>query len=563
VDDDGNTKDSQHVTIVSGDSFRSLELAVEAAPPLTQHPRRYMHLTSEYLWSSLRKGNLHVLGVLVAQDETGKFSLDNLTVSIKNKRYPLACTPSRGYRVFGQRCVLGIYRFSIPIRDLERLPNRSEVRLHLGQPNGQGPDQQFDFAGVTRVRAARRGRFHLVHSGKSKAFVYQSATNGLLLIVRPPNHTDGLLPKFKILSARIASMVYRPKLIMLYEKHAARYEESASILFEALLDSGCKNVRYVLDPNAIEKVRKRYQANTVKRFSFRHYYLYFAARTLISTELPAHAIERLTSDKLVIHHRVTGRYEFVFLGHGPTYMVSLDSAQRMFFHAGLGLPKRSKIVCSSGLEASHFVEHGGYQEMNMYICGVPKFDRAVQNPDANLILIMPTWQPWASNEIRTEPTESRYYKMLREMYAGVPEDLTAVARILPHPLIYDALTETELADHMWKSDSLDEALRQTALLVTDYSSIAYDAFHRGAGVVFWWKEKDYCMKQYGGRLMIDEETAFGPVCWDRASLAECIRQLYGARQDQEYQERYRRIVAFNDDKNTNRLIKLLRRDNLI
>ena len=53
--------------------------------------------------------------------------------------------------------------------------------------------------------------------------------------------------------------------------------------------------------------------------------------------------------------------------------------------------------------------------------------------------------------------------------------------------------------------SYDDILRDTAVLITDYSSIAYDAFYRGANVIFWWKEKDFCMEQYNGHLMLNED----------------------------------------------------------
>ena len=50
----------------------------------------------------------------------------------------------------------------------------------------------------------------------------------------------------------------------------------------------------------------------------------------------------------------------------------------------------------------------------------------------------------------------------------------------------------------------DDILKHTKLLITDYSSIAYDAFYRGCNVIFYWEELQECLEAYGPstKLMI-------------------------------------------------------------
>ena len=115
------------------------------------------------------------------------------------------------------------------------------------------------------------------------------------------------------------------------------------------------------------------------------------------------------------------------------------------------------------------------------------------------------------------------------------------------------------------TDQYDPVLRDCALLITDYSSIAYDVYYRGSNVVFYWKDKDDSMEHYGEgtHLMLNEDNVFGPVCMDADQLREAILARYNKPQDEEELERYRRIVEFHDGKNSERIMKLLIRDGVL
>ena len=109
----------------------------------------------------------------------------------------------------------------------------------------------------------------------------------------------------------------------------------------------------------------------------------------------------------------------------------------------------------------------------------------------------------------------------------------------------------------------DEVLRDVDTLITDYSSIAYDAFYRGSNVIFCWTDKDECMENYGGKLMLNDTNVFGDVIYNYNDLSDILKQNYGSKQRKKYINRYKEIVEFSDGKNTERLIKLLKKDKFI
>ena len=157
--------------------------------------------------------------------------------------------------------------------------------------------------------------------------------------------------------------------------------------------------------------------------------------------------------------------------------------------------------------------------------------------------------------------------MIMKIYKSVPKDLRDKVIILPHPLIVNELNhiDGEIAQKVTLGVRYDDILKQARVLITDYSSIAYDAFYRGTRVIFYWEEKDYCMSQYGPstKLMLNEENVYGDYFYNTDGLMESIKDNYDNPQSAENIKKYREIVTYHDGKNTERLLKFLKKDKII
>jgi CDP-glycerol glycerophosphotransferase (TagB/SpsB family) len=176
---------------------------------------------------------------------------------------------------------------------------------------------------------------------------------------------------------------------------------------------------------------------------------------------------------------------------------------------------------------------------------------------------MATWRPWEFADSRVEAENTRYYKMLTEMLEAIPTNLKDRTIIIPHPLVQDILKDTSLSHYFADNQSIDEILRDVSLLITDYSSIAYDTFSRGSNVIFWWKEKEYCMDKYEAHLMLNEKNTFGDIVYNKEELKKAIKENYNKKQNKIYKRRYKEIVQFDDNKNTQRLIKTLEEEDYL
>lgn len=474
---------------------------------------------------------------------------------------------------FGPFKQLRRYRIDIPRAELPQLPIHNWIILSYKDGEVLYGRKRIRFNKKDGARSKSKvGALFIDQATSTTSYYRQGARNTLCFTTRDTISIDAPKERIKLhLAHAITSIVpVKRHAIVLYEKNASRYEESASVVYEKLLDTGHGNAYFILNRESKDrdKISARYRKNIVEKNSLLHYILFFAAETFIGTEMLAHSIDVRPANQMVSRRLSDKTINYVFLQHGVMYMLSLNSSSRTFFR-----PKKLKgiyrVVVSSELEKQHFVDLGGYNPETLYVCGLPKFDRNTWDESADVIAIMPTWRPWEYNLARTSFEETGYYKFIQTVIDSVPEQLRSNILVLPHPLFAEAVHHEDFPLKQYFDDgteSYDSILRRTKLLITDYSSIAYDAFYRGANVLFYWKDKEECLEHYGknSEIMIDVDTAFGDVCFDQDAIPRAvIERNYRQAQTAEHQLRYSRIVSFHDGHNTDRLMDLLKQDGLI
>ncbi|HHX67935.1 MAG TPA: hypothetical protein GX708_07775, partial [Gallicola sp.] len=407
----------------------------------------------------------------------------------------------------------------------------------------------------------------IINKGSSLYF-RQTIKNTMYLTVREPNIYDSKLAKLKVAISKVMSkFVLNNNIILLYEKNANSYEESASILYEQLIDEGYTNCYYILDKNnsKFKELNNKYKKNIINKNSFKHLIYFFKSEKFIGTETLTHVIQLRVANRNINRKLNSKNISYVFLQHGIMYMISLDSEMRTGFHKKNY--KLHRVVASSKLEAKHFVELGGFNKSDIYITGLAKFDKNHKNKTADKIVVMPTWRRWELNEARQDFTKTGYHNMIETIIDSIPIDLLQKTIVLPHPLIINYFKESNsnLKYYLPKEISYNEILKDCKLLITDYSSISFDAFYRGSNVIFYWRDKEKCLRMYGDKtkLLLNKENVFGDICYTKKELATSIINSYTNEQQLKHKKRYEQIVEFDDNKNTQRIIQKLKEDKVI
>lgn len=400
-----------------------------------------------------------------------------------------------------------------------------------------------------------------ITTGKHVNFFYQTNNNFITFSSREKNVTDDVRVRFKLKVAKVVAKIMRvfkfPQKVIFFEKFCERYEESAAILFDYCISRGIKNVAYIIDKDLgqYEKIPAEYRKHVINKFSFKHFLYFYFSNTFIATESMNHIIELNIYNSDVRKRINDSKYNYIFLQHGVMYMYCLKN--RGTFIKGDGMPMNARIVVSSKTEANHIIEDGKFLPGDMIYSGLPKFDKAFRYDYADSIVIMPTSRDFEYNIIKNKTESSRYYVFANSIINEIPEYLKQKVVFIPHPLIKEYFKDTPLYKYVPEDFSYEDVLRTVKLLITDYSSISYDAFYRGSNVLFCWHDKDYCLSKMNYTLMLNDENVFGDVCYEYSDLKELIIKNYHSEQSSIYKEKYSNIVEFNDNNNTLRCFEAL------
>lgn len=512
-------------------------------------------------------GCLVVSGICMTRLINGKGALDTELVRIDVTSQKNAATMSFGSR-YGlpgpKKSRINTYKLVIDLQEAREWDIQNKLLVIY-------KDQYEGFIAYD-VRDRRTGQNKngplFIHDGVT-SYLRQNKYNRVFLVVRDTNRYDYPEEQERLERAKKKAEELRDRdIILMYEKNCSRYEESASVLYEKLIDMGYDNVFYIVDMSipAVQELPDKYKKNLIQKDSDKHLEYFFASNKFISTETIDHSLQLRIANKSA-QDKITGEgLMYVFLQHGVMYMVSLNSELRVGFKQKTGY-KLHKTVVSSEAEARHFIDLAGMDRDDLYVTGLAKFDRCYRNEGADKIIIMPTWRRWETNQAKKDIEGTGYFRMIETMYEAVPEDKRDRVIILPHPLMAERFRDEEggLGGSITLADSYDRVFRDCSLLITDYSSIAYDAFYRGANVAFYWKDKDECMEHYGEGtfLMLNEDNVFGEVCMNGEEITKAVEELYNKPQRARDLERYSKIVEFHDGRNSERIIELLKRDGVI
>lgn len=494
------------------------------------------------------------------------FPLEKLNIRIQERIYPARIC--KGIPL-GKNQRLLFYSFSIPLQDLPYFRPDNGVLFSYTDENGYGLKKNIRYQGFSSQGSQKHSPLKLIPSCDSTAFFSQSKHNYLRYKIRARSLTDSKTQKCKLFLAFLCAKLSRQKDgILLYENNGSSYENSASVLFEKLIDEQYAHVYYVLDKNYanLASIPEKYRSHLLERSSWKHYLQFFKAKTLIGTEHPLHALDRKSQNKYVHKKINSSNLHFILLKNGVSYAFA-PALMENRVHKPFKTKGVYRLVCSSPEEAERFIAFNKHLPSQIYMSGLPKFDRIISNPTADKIVICPSLKPWEEHLARIEFTSSPYYKLIETLFAAVPESYHSKTQILLDPCVIQAALRSDFAlkNYVFFPPQQEKILKDTRLFLTDDSSLACDAFSYGANLIFYWEKLSDSLEQYGTKtnFLLNSENIFGDICNNETELQEKIKENYSAPQKEEYLCRFQKILAFNDKENTQRLISMMQKDHLL
>ncbi|MFF8475268.1 CDP-glycerol glycerophosphotransferase family protein [Streptomyces sp. NPDC015414] len=325
---------------------------------------------------------------------------------------------------------------------------------------------------------------------------------------------------------------------------------------------------YVIDKSSPDRAKLKRLGNVVAHSSWKHKLLMLHASLLVNAyDIDSYMLPDGWDRTRYLKHlnwRVGARR--VFLQHGVTDEDGSKALHRN--RTGVDL-----VFATSDQEARYFSEHMHYGDRAKAL-GFPRFDALQPDRGRRRVLLMPTWRKYltipsylqqdgagqdAVDEIFREST----YREFLVQLLGHPKLMEAlehydyVLDFLPHYEMRN-MVDGVVPDHprVQRLDqtktSVQTALRQCDLFITDWSSVHFDMAYLGTPLVYARFDPDeYWAKHARKGYFEAAHDGFGPVCGNVEEVVnEVIRYLgNGCVREREYDYRARAFFAFDDREN--------------
>lgn len=468
-----------------------------------------------------------------------------------------------------------IVTYKFKMRDLIRDESKINNNVHFKiKVNGVDVDYYIG----KRNKKIKKNRMYYVPIktlyNKNWAINIRRTSKGNLVLIKRFKEDIENTMKFKFLENKVVSYLFymtgellksvrKKKVNLYYEKFSSKAEEGVYELCEKADHS--KNY-FIIDKNSIDYNRIEKSKFVVSKYSFKYYRLLYRANNLITTEAPMH-INILRSNNKYLRKSIYKK-QFIFLQHGIIFMKNLGKNSSFIKNREA---EPDYMIVSSEKEKDVVTDMLNIEESRLLNTGIAifskiKYKHITSNSD-DFVTIMLTWKPY--EEYLYNFQESTYYKntlkLLNLFLEYIPKDKIA---IIPHPKVTKLMMKTDLKDTIYQGP-ISKILEKTKLLVTDYSSVCYNAFYQGAGVIFYQEDLELYEKENGELIPKDSEYIGERVFSIKQmenKLNECIKDNkidMSKIRTEKHEKIYSTINEFSDGKNAERIYEKLKELNII
>jgi len=285
-----------------------------------------------------------------------------------------------------------------------------------------------------------------------------------------------------------------------------------------------KEVYYIISKDSVDlKNLSLYNDSIISYQSFRHYVLMWRSKYLISTHLHGFAPDSFLSRLFTRYFDIYRKKITISLKHG----ITKDFLPVLKYEK----TKLDLVICGAKPEYDYLVNTYGYPINNIQYTGFCRFDGLYDFKIKRQILVMPTWRYWLNKD---NFLNSYYYEKYNLLLSNC--DLISFLNESNVKLVFYPHYEIQPFLDNFKKFSCDsiiiaskadydvqELLKESMLLVTDYSSVFFDFAYMLKPVIFYQFDKDQYRAKHYSKGYFDYNHSFGPVTEDVNSLIHFLK----------------------------------------
>ena len=352
-------------------------------------------------------------------------------------------------------------------------------------------------------------------------------------------------------------------------------DDNAEHLYRYILKNNPKlNIKFVLNKNSHDWDRlKKDKFNLIEYNSLEHKLAYVKAKYIISSHADLYVTDYLSKR----YYSDIMKHKFIFLQHG----VILHDLSTWLNHKKIdcfitSCPKEYQSISGD-------YTHYKFTTKEVVLTGLPRHDALISssNKKKKSILIMPTWRQSLvgkslefrknSRTINKEFSQTLYAKKWKSfLHSSKLEEISKEYGyeiiFFPHVNIQPYIEEFEIPKYITtlthNSKSIQKLFQDSSLMVTDYSSVAFEmAYLRKPCLYYQFDYDDMFNGNHTSKkgYFNYEDDGFGPVCFNEDILIENIENICkdSIIIDNKYIKRMNNFFAFNDSNNCNRVFNTI------
>jgi len=358
-------------------------------------------------------------------------------------------------------------------------------------------------------------------------FPFLTGKNGLSIMYRLKDPYEKKSLKVKEYIAFLIFLIFYPyfkykKSWIIFEKACNRAQDNGYYFYKYCVENlQRKNVYFVIrkDSDELKNLEsKNLRKNVVYFYSLKHLIHLLSCEFLVSSESKINSY--IARSQWTIFRKILLGKRIIFLQHGVIGTTGLPVFKNT-------LENKMDIFCvSSEFEKNIVKENLGVPEENLKITGLTRWDNLEdKSKRKKSVLIMPTWRNWLDNmdeeSFKSSEYFIKYYEMLNdnELIKMLKSNNVRVQFFL-HPRFLDYTHLFQVNEHIEIVDSkkkkVNELLMESNMLITDYSSVAWEMYYQDKPVIFYQFDSQR-MFDLRGRYMEDNEF-FGDIVRDIEGL---------------------------------------------
>ena len=365
----------------------------------------------------------------------------------------------------------------------------------------------------------------------------------------------------KFVLATPFAMFLRRKNIWLFSERPGEARDNAYVLYKHVKENtNKKNIYYVIDVRSDDVNLIKRIGGMIKYDSFKHYIYYLASYIHISAHVDSDSPNSRVSNFLEVHGFLKNKR--VFLQHG----ITKDKISFGYY----SVCRADLFICGAKKEYEFCKKEFGFPEGNVQLLGFPRFDNLWDYTTKRQILLMPTWRAWLANKSKESFLKSEYYKKYNELLndknlLSILEEKKLYLCFLPHSDMKNYVNcfniENQRVKIMNFSDiQVQKILKESAMLITDYSSVAFDFAYMNKPLVYYHFDYDeYRKNQHPEGYFKYADDGFGPVSTNSKSICGYINTVSDSfKNPQKYEKRVHDFFDLKDRDNCERVYEKIK-----